>query len=194
MQLSKFLTWSVTGDGCVTYSTNNKNAHYSISRLEKHEDYLNYIKNKFNNLQDCKTLIESYTRKDNNKTLLSLRTSSHPLFTRVRERKYIKNHRVIDPHQLTFLDWEAAAILYMDDGSLCTNTKGATIVRVSTCSYSYAEQESLRKAFIEKLGIIFNINSAGKGLYQLNLAKKSFDDWFNGIQSFVVDSYKYKLP
>jgi hypothetical protein len=194
MQLSKFLTWSVTGDGYVGYSTNNKNAHYSISRSPDHKDYLEVIAGKFTGLQDCNVRIDEYTRKDNGKTVLDLRTSSHPLFSRVRERQYIENHRVIDPHQVTMLDWEAAAFLYMDDGSLCVNNRGSLITRLSTCAYSYPEQEFLRKYFIEKLGVIWNINRTGKGLWQLNLAKQSRDIWFTNITPFIVDSYKYKLP
>lgn len=194
MQLSKFLTWSVTGDGYVGYSTNNKNAHYSITRSPEHKDYIEVVANKFIGLQDCNVKIDEYIRKDNGKTVVSLRTSSHPLFTRVRERQYIDNHRVIDPHQVTMLDWEAAAFLYMDDGSLCINNRGSLITRISTCAYSYPEQEFLRKYFIEKLGVIWNINRSGKGNWQLNLAKQSRDTWFNGISPYMVPSYQYKLP
>lgn len=193
MQLSKFLTWSVTGDGYVGYSTNNKNAHYSITRSPEHKDYLDIIASKFVGLQDCKVRIDVYTRKDNNKTVLDLRTSSHPLFSRIRNRQYIQNRRVIDPHQLTMLDWEAAAFLYMDDGSLCVNNKGSLITRLSTCAYSYPEQDFLRKAFIEKLGVVWNINKNGN-TWQLNLAKQSRDIWFENISPFIVNSYKYKLP
>lgn len=194
MQLSKFVAWSVAGDGYVGYSTNNKNAHYSISRSPEHKDYLEVVASKFTGLQDCSLNMQEYVRKDNGKAVLSLRTSSHPLFSRIRERQYINNRRVIDPHQVTTLDWEAAAFLYMDDGSLCVNNKGSLITRLSTCAYSYPEQEFLRKHFIEKLGVIWNINSAGNGLWQLNLAKKSRDRWFDGIRPFLVKSYQYKLP
>lgn len=194
MQLSKFLTWSVTGDGYVGYSTNNQNAHYSISRSPEHKDYLEVVANKFVGLQDCNVRIDEYTRKDNGKIVLDLRTSSHPLFSRVRERQYIENHRVIDSHQVTMLDWEAAAFLYMDDGSLCVNNKGSLITRLSTCAYSYPEQEFLRKHFLEKLGVIWNINRTGGGRWQLNLAKTSRDRWFENITPHIVDSYKYKLP
>lgn len=194
MQLSKFLTWSVTGDGYVGYSKNNKNAHYSISRSPEHKDYLEVIASKFTGLQDCNVRIDTYQRKDNGKIVLDLRTSSHPVFSRVRERQYINNHKVIDPHQVTMLDWEAAAFLYMDDGSLCVNNKGSLITRISTCAYSYPEQEFLRKYFIEKLGVIWNVNRTGNGLWQLNLAKQSRDIWFENITPYIVDSYKYKLP
>lgn len=193
MQLSKFVAWSVTGDGYVGYSTNNKNAHYSITRSPEHKDYLEVVASKFVGLQDCNVRIDEYVRNDNGKTVLDLRTSSHPLFSRIRDRQYLMNRRIIDTHQLTFLDWEAAAFLYMDDGSLCANNKGSSIVRLSTCAYSYIEQEALRKAFIEKLGVIWNINKNGK-FWQLNLAKKSQDLWFEMITPFIVDSYKYKLP
>ena len=193
MQLSKFLTWSVSGDGYVGYSTNNKDAHYSISRSPEHKDYLEVVANKFVGLQDCKVRLDTYTRQDNKKEVVDLRTSSHPLFTRVRERQYIQNHKVIDPHQLTMLDWEAAAFLYMDDGSLCYNNKGSVIVRLSTCHFSYGDHELLRKAFIEKLGMIWNINRNGN-TWQLNLAKQSKDEWFDKITPYLVKSYYYKLP
>jgi len=98
------------------------------------------------------------------------------------------------------LDWEAAAFLFMDDGSTCYNTKGSMIVRLSTCHFSYGYNELLRKAFIEKLGIIWNINRNGN-LWQLNLAKTSKDEWFDKISPYfdkispyIVESYNYKLP
>ncbi len=193
MQLSKFVTWSVTGDGYVGYATHNRNAHYSISRSPEHKDYIEKVASKFIGLQDCKVTVEEYVRKDNSKSVIALRTSSHPLFTRARERQYLNGQRVIDPHQLTFLGWEAAAFLYMDDGSLCVNNKGSLITRISTCAFRYYEQEALRKAFIEKLGVIWNINRNGN-TWQLNLAKQSRDLWFENITPFIVDSYKYKLP
>lgn len=193
MQLSKFLTWSVSGDGYVGYTNHNKNAHYSISRSPEHKDYIEVVANKFVGLQDCNVRVDEYVRKDNGKTVINLRTSSHPIFSRVRDRQYIQNHKVIDPHQLTMLDWEAAAFLFMDDGSLCYNNKGSMIVRISTCHFSYGDHELLRKAFIEKLGMIWNINKNGN-TWQLNLSKNSKEEWFDKIYPFIVDSYKYKLP
>lgn len=193
MQLSKFISWSVAGDGYVGYSANNKNAHYSITRSPEHKDYLEVVANKFIGLQDCKVRINEYVRKDNGKTVLDLRTTSHPICSRIRDRQYIQGHRVLDPHQMTLLDWEAAAFLFMDDGSTCYNNKGSMIVRLSMCAYSYAEQELLRKVFIEKLGVIWNINRNGN-TWQLNLAKQSKDKWFENIEPFITDSYRYKLP
>ena len=193
MQLSKFLTWSVSGDGCVTHGTHNRNAHYSISRDPKHKDYIDVVASKFTGLQDCKVTLSECTRRDNGKTVLSLRTSSHPIFTRVRERQYLNNHKVIDPHQLTMLDWEAAAFLYMDDGSLCSNNKGSLITRISTCHFSYGDNLLLRQAFIEKLGVVWNINK-NRQFWQLNLAKSSRNLWFDGIRPYICQSYVYKLP
>lgn len=193
MQLSKFLSWSVAGDGFVGRSTHNKDAHYSVTRSPEHKDYIEAVANKFYGLQDCKVRVDEYIRKDNGKTVVDLRTTSHPIFSRIRDRQYIQGHKVIDPHQLTLLDWEAAAFLFMDDGSTCYNNKGSMIVRLSTCAYSYAEQETLRIAFIKKLGMIWNINRNGD-TWQLCLAKQSRDKWFENILPFMVESYYYKLP
>lgn len=192
-EISKFVKWSVVGDGCVSFATHNRNAHYSITRSPQHFDYVELIRSKLEPLPDCSITISEYTRKDNNKQVISLRTSSHPLFTRVRRRQYIGNHRVLEPHLFTMLDWECLAFLYMDDGSLCFNNKGFPVVRISTCAYSYPEQMELRRQILERLGICFNVNSAGSGRYQLNLRKKDFEKFFEGVQPFMVESYKYKL-
>jgi hypothetical protein len=194
MQLSKFISWSVCGDGYVGYAAHNKNCHYSISRDPVHKDYLQVVSSKFDGLQDCKVVFDDYLRKDNNKSVSEVRTTSHPIFSRIRERQYMNNRRVIDPHQLTLLDWEAAAFLYMDDGSLCFNNKGSQIVRLSTCAYTWAEQLQLRQAFVEKLGVVWNVNRTGKNLWQLNLSHNSKEKWFDGIREYIVPSYEYKLP
>lgn len=193
MQLTKFISWSVIGDGYVGFSTHNKNAHYSVQRDPIHKDYIEMVASKFEGLQDCSVLIKEYVRKDNGKSVISLRTSSHPVFTRVRNRSYTENHRVIDPHYLKYLDFETASLWYMDDGSLCFNNKGYPIVRISSCAFSYYENEALRKKLLEKTGTIWNIQKNGQS-FQLGLAKKSYDIWFSGIEPYILDSYKYKLP
>lgn len=193
-EASKFIKWSVLGDGCVAYGTHNTDAHFSISRSEQHTDYLDVIEGKLTKIPNVAVARATYVRKDNGKTVHSLRTNSHPLFTRIRERQYIENRRVVDPHMLTTLDWEALAFLYQDDGSLCYNNRGYPIVRLSTCAYSYFEQQALRRAAVEKLGIVLNVNKASRGLYQLNLATKDHDAFFEGVRPYVVSSYLYKLP
>lgn len=192
LELSKFTKWSVLGDGSVSKSTNNKDYHYSITRSPDHADYIEYIASKFRNF--CNVTISRYSRKDNGKTVVSLKTASHPLFTRVRNRQYINGHRVVDPHMLTTLDWEAAAILYQDDGSLCYTAKGSSVVRISTCAYSYYEQCALADAFYKRLGVILRVNKASKHLYQLNIPLKCQDKFFEGVKNFIVPSYEYKLP
>lgn len=194
MELSKFVKWSVAGDGYVGRSTHNLDAHYAITRLEEYKDYIDLIANKIDSFGLVKVNVDSLVRKDTGKRTYTVRTGSHPLFSRVRDRQYINGHRVIDPHMLTLIDWEALAFLYQDDGSLCYNNDGRPIVRLSTCSYSFFEHQALRKALIENMGLTFNINKAAKGRFQLNLSTKDMPKFFDGISNFVVDSYKYKLP
>ena len=194
LTLSSLVKWSVCGDGYVGYSTHNKNAHYSVSRAPEHRDYIEYIYSYLLNVPDCSVRVDEYTRNDNGKTVVDLRTSSHPLFTRIRERQYISNHKVIDPHMLTLLNWEWMALWYQDDGSITYNQKGIPIVKLSTCAYSYPEQEFLRKAIYEKLNIVFNINRSSRGLYQLNLRRADQNHFFSHLHSFVMPSYYYKCP
>jgi hypothetical protein len=193
MELSSFVKWSVFGDGYVGYATHNTEAHYSVTRSPEHEDYIQFVEGVLSQLPDCKIRISTYERKDNHKTVLSLNTTSHPLFSRIRERQYIEGHRVIDPHMLTVLDWKHLALLYIDDGSLCFNNKAVPIVRLSTCAYSYFEQIELARTLKDKFGLIFYVNKSGR-FYQLNLARKSMDIFFDGISKFKLPSYAYKFP
>lgn len=194
MELSKFVKWSVFGDGCVAVATHNKDAHYSIERAPAHLDYVKVIESKLQALPGISVRVVERSRSDNGKPTISLRTGAHPLFTRIRERQYIHGHRVLDPHMLTLLDWEALAFLYQDDGSLCFNNKGTPVVRLSTCAYSYFENERLCDELREKFNTRFTINRASRGLFQLNLSRKDQDKFFSGISPFVVPSYLYKLP
>lgn len=191
---SRFIQWSVAGDGYVGFSTNNRDAHYSISRDPKHADYIGLIQGKLEVIPNVSVSVSEYVRKDNGKHVLSLRTSSHPIFTRIRQRQYINNHRVIEPHMLTTLGWEEMAYLYADDGSITYTNNGSQVVRVSTCAYSHPEQMELRRTIIERLGVCFNVNKASRGLYQLNLARKDHDVFFERIKPLLPLSYHYKLP
>ena len=193
-ELSKFVKWSVAGDGYVGYASHNKNAHYSISRIPKYRDYLETIADKFSGLQDCNVTLSEYTRKDNGKEVVNLRTSSHPLFSRIRERQYIGNHRVIEPHMLTVIDEEALAFLYIDDGSLTHNNKGSRIVRISTCAYSYPEQQALVDVLSKRFNVDCSINKASRNLWQLNVLRDSQDQMFGIIEKYIPESYGYKLP
>lgn len=192
MEFSKFVKWSVAGDGFVGRATHNLDAHYSITRLEEYKEYTDLIASKLDSSL-FKVRVEQRTWPKTGKVSNVLRTTSHPLFSRVRDRQYIEGHRVIDPHMLTMLDYECLAFLYMDDGSLCYNKDSRPIVRLSTCSYSYAEHESIKKALQEKLDLCWNINKCGHR-YQLNLATKDMSKFFDGIHKFIVPCYYYKLP
>lgn len=197
MELSRFVKWSVFGDGYVGYSTNHRNAHYAVSRAPTHTDYILYVKSRVECLQDCNVKLSHYTRRDNGKEVVSLVTSPHPLFSRIRARQYIKGHRVLDEHMLTLCDWVSIAMLYMDDGSLTYNKQGAPIVRISSCAYSYFEHCQLKRFFAERFNLCFNIHktkSKREILFQLFLCKKSHDVFFDGIKDHILDSYNYKLP
>lgn len=194
MELSKFVKWSVAGDGYVGRSTHNIDANYSLTRLDKYKDYVDLIAAKLDSFGLFKVSVNEFVRKDTGKVTYTVRTGSHPLFSRVRDRQYINGHRVIDPHMLTTLDWEALAFLYQDDGSLCYNNQQRPVVRLSTCAYSFFEQQALRQAFKERFDLTFNVNKASKGLFQLNLATKDMPKFFDGIAPYVVQSYNYKLP
>lgn len=197
LELSSFVKWSVAGDGAVSNATNNRNAHYAISRLPRHWDYIEQIKQKLSSLPDCSIRTTEFTRKDNGVTIVQLTTASHPLFSRIRKRQYVNGHRVLDPHMMSVVNWERLAYLYQDDGSLVYNTKGSSIVRISTCAYSYYEQMALRKCFIEKFGLCFNVNKTGrkgKHTYQLNLRKNDQEKFFENIFPYCVKSYHYKFP
>lgn len=186
-ELTKLVSFLVMGDGGVYMA--GKNAYFVMTQREEHLDFVEYAADILQNVTG--TRITAWRR-----DRWRLETRAHPLFTRLRERVYTGGYRGLDPHALKLLDWEAAAILYMSDGS-CSPVRGGQAnpgwrVALNLKRLSYGDQLLLKRALEEKRMGAWNIRRHNQYTY-LSLATRHHALFLEGVAPFIVPSYRYKL-
>jgi hypothetical protein len=142
--------------------------------------------------RDCK---DGYTRK----SMLRTETKTHPTYTKIWNRLYSTGRKGVDPHQLKFMSWQFLAILYQDDGN-CTvdNRCNATpIAQIATKSFTYPENMAIKLAIKEKLDIEFNLRRQtynDRIYWFLVLPVRFYDKFRYGVEPYIFDSFRYKIP
>jgi len=200
-ELMKRVSFMVMGDGGVYRG--GKEHYFAMNMLKKNIDYVEYCRNTLSEITNA-TVYERTIRPETDGFLrqdqVRLQTSSHPYFSRIRERVYVDSYKGLDPHAMKLLDPEALAILYMCDGSCYT--KKAGVSRLVNNSYSvslnmkrlsYGDQLFLKRALRDKLGLEWNVNKHGSYWY-LRLRTKDIPAFSAMIEPFIFDSFRYKLP
>lgn len=180
------------------------NSHYYLKQLSIHRDYVEWQASILEEIT-ATTIVENNSYVDNRgyniKPQLVLTTRNHPVYTTMRERIYYNGIKAISPHDLKLLDWEVAAIFYMDDGWLDareTKTKGLYIrTSIASHSYTYGDNTLLRDAFAEKLGIHFDTKrhkqKSGEYKWYLQTSKDNAKRFLEGITPYIKPSFEYKL-
>lgn len=185
-------------DGGLYIPRNGVNAKFIMNMAKDHLDYVEKVKESL-----LEKNISSYykDRPDYNtdgctrKPQVRLESVTHPLLTKIRDRIYIDNHKVIDPHMLTLLDWEALSIIYMADGCRAIDKRSPQAKPNYTLNikgYSYGCQFLLKKALKEKLNLEFNINKHYT-YYYLRLRAKDISLFEGEIERYILPSFIYKL-
>lgn len=178
------------GDGSL--EQHGKNARISISHNFQNLDYLMWKKSVLEKVTSC----SEYDRKRSKITHSFnkvIRSKTHNIYTTLRDRLYLQNKKVIDPHTLKLLDWEALAILIQDDGSSSSKEGRLTNLYIHTNSYSYGDNLLLKKAIKEKLDLEFNV-VRHKNWYELRLRNKDYERLYNGCKPYIFKSLEYKFP
>ena len=199
--LTKYAWIFSLGDGCLMsgFSKNrpnkNVNAFFGCGQLADNEDYILWRADILSNITSVYLQCKSKDRRPQIDTI----TGHHPFFTTLRSRMYLNGHKVVDPHDLKLLDWEALAILYQDDGCLSKKPKGNNCytLSLSTESFSYGEQVMLQRAIKDKTDILFRIGSIRTkgGLHYILVISKydSIVKFLDGVKPFIKPSFEYKL-
>lgn len=201
-QLSKLVNYMATFDGGIytpykPKPTSKPNCQFIMNMRKENEDYVMWVKETLENI----TGVNIYERGDYNtdgysrQPQLRLESNRHPYFTKVRERIYIDNHKVIDPHTLKQMDAEALAIIFMCDGGTGLDNRHKNPhaqIKLHTKGFSHPENAALSKAIYEKTGIITNVNTHGK-YYYLNVATKSHKLFYETVKPYVLPSFDYKF-
>lgn len=190
----KYIYAFVFGDGCLEKPKQGQNSRLRIEHISKNDDYCNWkyeILSKLTNISKT-----TYFREDKNQTFTRIISARHPRYTKIRERLYLNNVKVIDPHIEAFLDWEFLAIVYQDDGTLSFNQNGYPQVFLCTENYSWADQKMFRDWMAKHLNLHWEVvrktGSKAHG-YRLRLKGKQIPYFFENISQYIVDSFKYKI-
>lgn len=201
-QLSKLVSYMATFDGGIYYPLKRKpdsvvNCQFIMQMRKENEDYLLWVKDTLENITSVNLSDSPDYNTDgyNRKPQMRLQSNRHPYFTEVRNRIYIDNHKVIDPHMLKQMDAESLAIIFMCDGGTSLDTrfkKPHAKISLSTKGFSYADNMFLSKAIYEKLGIVTNVNKHNH-YYYLNVATKSHRLFYETINPHVCTSFDYKF-
>lgn len=190
--LVKLVSFMATFDGGLYINKYNRhrNAQFIMNMRQENLDYLLWVKSTIENI----TGVRLTDRKDYNidgcirSPQFRLESNAHPFLTTIRERIYVNNHKVIDPHMLKLLDPEALAIMFMADGS-AGRKEG---IRLFTCGYSYSDNMSLSQSIYRRLGLRTNVRTHGK-YWMLRLKSDDIGKFVDYVNPYITFSFRPKL-
>jgi len=201
-QLAKLTSYMATFDGGIYYPHKKSNdsvvnCQFIMQMRRENEDYLLWVKETIENITSARLTERPDYNTDgfNRQPQLRLESNRHPYFTRLRERIYIDNHKVIDPHMLTLMDAEALSIIFMCDGGVSLDDRRKNPhakISLHTKGFSYADNMALSKAIYDATGVITNVNKHGR-YYCLNVVTKSHKLFYETVKPFVKPSFDYKF-
>ena len=197
-QLVKLVSYMSTFDGGL-YKTKsgNSNAQFIMNMRKENLDYVNWVSDVLNNITSTRIAdrpdynTDGYTRQPQ----VRLESNRHPFLTKIRDRIYINNKKVIDPHMLKLMDAEALAIIFMADGSSYVDTrfkKPHAKLDLNTKGFSFYDNHALSKSIYDRLGIHTNVHKHNK-YYYLSVSRKSHVDFIKTVLPYMCDSFMYKL-
>lgn len=188
-QLSKLLYYFSSFDGGVYPS--GKECRYVMNMREENLDYITWVKETIESF----TSISSHDviQRGDRSPLVCLTSKAHPKFTAIRERLYLHDgKKVLDPHQLSLLDAEALAIIFMADGGTNMDKGKYPEIKLHTKGYSYFDNLALSKAIYEKTGIRTRVNRHNQYFF-LRVKTADLPLFIKTVAPFMQPSFSYKL-
>jgi len=200
----KYVSSFVIGDGCLALGgKRNNNARYHLHQRHDHKDYVDYQANILENICPVNVVLRTPNNDDgwNRQPMYALTSRSLPFFTTLRNRWYLEGKKVVSPHDLKLFDAESMAHLYMDDGCLSVTYNKSTnrqIVHLVICtqSFSWADNDLLRRFILERFDVQFTINKASypSGIkYRLRANKENAKRFVELVTPYVLPSFEYKI-
>lgn len=186
-----------TFDGGVYKTKGGRDAAFIMNMVKDNLDYVEFVQDTISNI----TSVQIKDRPDHNtdgynrKQQVRLWSKQHPYFTKIRNRVYIDNHKVIDPHMLTMMDDEALAIIFMTDGSTAADDRWTNPhAKISLCTkgFSYADNLALSKAIYEKCDIRSTVHRQ-KQYYYLYIKTADHIKFVEAVLPYLCKSFYYKL-
>lgn len=188
-QLSKLLYYFSGFDGGI-YKSGNK-FRFVLNMREENQDYISWVSSVINTFTS--TSQHTVIQRGNRKPLVCLQSKVHPKFEVIHERLYtIENKKIIDPHQLSLLDAEALAIIFMADGGTSLDRGKYPEIKLHTKGYSYFDNLALSKAIYEKTGIRSSVQKHYQ-YYFLRIKTADIKLFITTVSPFILPSFSYKL-
>lgn len=177
---------SVLGDGCIEIN-NRKRGYYrlTIKHGEKQREYVNYKYQLLKNL--CAPPKEDF-RKDirqgfKDGVVISLRTTTNPIFKIWRERWYPNNKKTINKEDLYKLKSLGLAIWIMDDGYWSGNS-------IVLCTQSFSKEcLIIIHDFFKSKGVAIGIHKQGS----IRIFSKDVYKIIKAVSPYIIESMRYKV-
>ena len=188
-QLSKLLYYFSGFDGGVYPS--GKNSRFVLNMREENSDYVEWVESVISTFTS--THKHKVIQRGNRAPLVSLTSKAHPKFSVIRERLYTPdNKKILDPHQLTLLDDEALAIIFMADGGTSLDKGKYPEIKLHTKGYSYFDNLALSKAIYEKTGVRTTVQKHNQYFF-LRVKTADLKLFIKTVSPFILPSFSYKL-
>jgi hypothetical protein len=188
-QLSKLLYYFTSFDGGVYES--GKDCKFVMNMRAENADYISWVESTLNNFVE--TSKHNVIQRGNRAPLVCLMSKAHPKFTAIRQRLYLPDgKKVLDPHELSLMDSEALAIVFMADGGTNLDKGKYPEIKLHTKGYSYFDNLALSKAIYEKL----NIRTTLQRHYQywhLRVKTADLELFIKTVKPHILPSFSYKL-
>lgn len=198
--VSKRLYYFSTFDGYLDNRGENRNSRLSVTMIKENADYIRKVALTLDDAEIGNKMWEPAINLHdgcNRKQQFRVQSKAHPKLTAIRNRVYINSHKVIDPHMLTMLDAEALAIAFMADGSRknveLVGGEISPLYRIHSNGFSFNDNIAFSNAIKEKLNIPFNVERQATNKWGLVLPKKFNSNFELAIDSFILESFGYKL-
>lgn len=188
-QLSKLLYYFTSFDGGVYQS--GKDCRFVMNMRAENADYINWVVQTLQNFVEVST--HNVVQRGNRSPLVCVTSKTHPKFTVLRERLYLPDSKkVLDPHQLTLMDNEALAIVFMADGGTSLDKGKYPEIKLHTKGYSYFDNLALSKAIYEHCDIRTTVNRHNQYWF-LRVKTADLNKFVNSVKPYTLPSFSYKL-
>lgn len=188
-QLSKLLYYFSSFDGGVYPS--GKECRYVMNMREENMDYVQWVKETIESFTS--TRLHPVLQRGNRAPLVCLTSKIHPKFSTIRDRLYTPDgKKILDPHQLTLLDAEALAIIFMADGGTFLDKGKYPEIKLHTKGYSYFDNMALSQAIYKATNIRTSVNKHNQYFF-LRVKTADVPLFIQTVSPFVLPSFSYKL-
>lgn len=179
------------------YRRGNGNAQFIMNMRKENLDYCQWVSSTIQEVTGCsiKDRPDYNTDGCSRKPQVRVESRRHPFLTKLWERIYIDNKKVLDLHMLKLLDAEALAIIFMADGGTYLDERFKNKhcnITLNTKGFSEADNLALSKAIYEKLNIRTTVNRHYNYFY-LRVKTKDIDLFVSTVLPYIKQSFIYKL-